>query len=195
MAESVTLDTGHTQRSAGQTSWMRQPHSASARQLWFTPHILTPWQGDWAGALKDFELAEESFDLCDSDLLGSVDNVGLLLLDSIWCGRQTCQSAKLFPAHALTKGPSCTHGQRDHVEARVSKCTAGTSVVQVPVQAAGQWAAGGGSRQAAARPHLPRGLAWRLPGAPARAARRLPAGARHVRHFFAAKLIVGTDAK
>lgn len=41
-------------------------------------------QGDWAGALNDLELAEESFSLCRSDLLGSVDNVGLLLLDSIW---------------------------------------------------------------------------------------------------------------
>jgi hypothetical protein len=31
-------------------------------------------------------LAEEAFDLCRSDIVESIDNVGLLLLDLVWCG-------------------------------------------------------------------------------------------------------------
>ena len=45
---------------------------------------LNTAQGDWAKALQDLELAEESFDLCKADVIKSVDNIGLLKLDSVW---------------------------------------------------------------------------------------------------------------
>lgn len=71
-------------------------------------------KGDWAGALNEFELAEESFDLCDSDLLGSVDNVGLLLLDSVWCLFKLQDSGRLAAARAkLRRARTClaaSHG-------------------------------------------------------------------------------------
>jgi hypothetical protein len=46
--------------------------------------IAVAAQGDWAHALQDLELAEESFDVCKADLIKSVDNIGCLLLDSVW---------------------------------------------------------------------------------------------------------------
>ena len=41
-------------------------------------------QAKYESALDELLLAEESFGLCDPLLIGSVDNVGMLLLDIVW---------------------------------------------------------------------------------------------------------------
>lgn len=42
-------------------------------------------QGQWSRALQDLELGDESFQLCQCNILESSDNAGLLLLDLVWC--------------------------------------------------------------------------------------------------------------
>ncbi|PNW85783.1 hypothetical protein CHLRE_03g205650v5 [Chlamydomonas reinhardtii] len=44
----------------------------------------TMGRGDWAAALDELLLAEESLGLCDPALTAAVDNVALLLLDLVW---------------------------------------------------------------------------------------------------------------
>ena len=42
-------------------------------------------QGQHRQALEELQLAEEAFELCRSDIVEAIDNVGLLLLDLVWC--------------------------------------------------------------------------------------------------------------
>ena len=75
-------------------------------------------QGDCEAALSDLELAEESFDLCQTDLLGSVDNVGLLLLDSVWCLFKLQDSARLAAAQVGHAASVC-HRAAENTPTRV----------------------------------------------------------------------------
>lgn len=91
-------DPNHTFRGdwAGALKELRRIWAASVRVTFHSQCIqslkmhttvcLAALQGDWTGALRELELSEESFDLCSEELLKSVDNIGLLLLDSVWCG-------------------------------------------------------------------------------------------------------------
>ncbi|KAG1675406.1 hypothetical protein FOA52_012325 [Chlamydomonas sp. UWO 241] len=42
-------------------------------------------KGDWPGALEELLLSEESFGLCAKELCDGIDNVGMLMLDIVWC--------------------------------------------------------------------------------------------------------------